>query len=162
MNGEYRTGIGFDVHAFAADKRRKLVLGGVFIEGGRGLEGHSDADVLIHAVIDALLGAAALGDIGQHFPDTDPQYKDISSIKLLIRTVDKIKEQKRRIINIDITVMAEKPKLAGYIEAMRKCLAEAITIDKERINIKATTTEQLGFVGREEGIAALAVATLFG
>ena len=162
MSGEYRTGIGFDVHAFANDKRRRLVLGGVFIEGGRGLEGHSDADVLIHAIIDAILGAAGMGDIGQHFPDTDPQYKDISSVKLLIQTVDKIRGQNRTIISIDSTVMAEKPKLAAHIEAMRKCLADAVGIDKDRVNIKATTTERLGLVGREEGMAALAVATLFG
>jgi 2-C-methyl-D-erythritol 2,4-cyclodiphosphate synthase len=151
---KYKTGHGYDVHRFEAG--RKLILGGVEIAHEYGLAGHSDADVLVHAVIDALLGAAGLGDIGEIFPDSDAQYKDISSLMLLGRTVDMfIKDYV--ISNIDCTVLAERPKLAPYKEMMKRNLSEILQAD---VNIKATTTEGLGFTGRGEGIAAYAVCIL--
>ncbi len=153
-----RTGTGFDVHAFAED--RKLILGGVDIPHDRGLFGHSDADVLIHAVMDALLGAAALGDIGRHFPDSDPKYKGISSLRLLERVGGLLSERSFKIINIDAVVIAQKPKIAPYIEQMQKNIAEVLKISMSQINIKGTTTEKLGFTGREEGIAAQAAASV--
>ncbi len=156
---ENRTGIGFDVHALTAGRR--LILGGVDIPFERGLDGHSDADVLVHALMDALLGAAGLGDIGRHFPDTDDAYKGISSMLMLEQVCDLLAENFYSIANADMTIMAQRPKLAGYIEEMRANIAEVLGISKGRVNIKATTTERLGFVGREEGIAAEAICLLY-
>jgi len=153
-----RFGIGYDVHKFV--KGRALVLGGVKIDYARGLEGHSDADVLIHAVMDALLGAAALRDIGYHFPDSDKQYKDADSTVLLKEVVKKIQGKGFKINNVDATIMCQKPRLAGAIPRMVKILAEAMGIQESQVNVKATTTEGLGFVGREEGIAAMAIASV--
>ena len=153
-----RIGHGYDVHRLIAG--RKLILGGVEIPYILGLDGHSDADVLLHAMMDALLGAAALGDIGHLFPDTDPTYKGISSLKLLAVVAARIREKGFEIGNIDATVIAQKPKLAPFIEAMRKETARVLQIDPDRLNIKATTEEHLGFSGREEGIASHAVCLL--
>lgn len=153
-----RTGMGYDVHAFAAG--RKLVLGGVDIPHERGLLGHSDADVLIHAVMDALLGAAALGDIGKHFPDSDPRYKGISSLLLLGHVAELLRSNGWLIVNIDATVIAQRPKIAPHIPAMKKNMAKVLKISESQINIKGTTTERLGFTGREEGIAAQSVAVI--
>ena len=153
-----RIGHGYDVHRLV--EGRKLILGGVEIPYILGLDGHSDADVLLHAMMDALLGAAALGDIGHLFPDTDPAYKGISSLKLLAVVAARIREKGYEIGNIDATVIAQKPKLAPFIEAMRKETARVLQIDPDRLNIKATTEERLGFSGREEGIAAHAVCLL--
>lgn len=153
-----RTGIGYDVHKFAQD--RDLFLGGIKIPHTLGLLGHSDADVLLHAICDALLGAASLGDIGTHFPDNDSTFKNISSILLLENTKEKLHEKNYKIIFIDCIIIAQSPKLAPYIDAMRKKISESININIEDINIKATTTEKLGFTGRKEGIAAQAVATI--
>ncbi len=153
---DFRCGTGFDVHAFAEERR--LVLGGVEIDYPLGLAGHSDADVLTHAIIDALLGAAGMGDIGTHFPDSDDIYKNINSIILLETTRDKLIENGWTISNIDATIIAQKPKLAPYLDGMQIMLASALNIDPDRVNIKATTTEKLGFTGRGEGIAALAAA----
>lgn len=158
MPMESRVGTGFDVHQLT--EGRKLILGGVEIPFEKGLLGHSDADVLIHALMDALLGAAALGDIGGHFPDSDPAYKDISSMKLLEEVKKCIDEEFYRISNVDITVMAQRPKLKSHIDDMRNNIAKVLEIDIGRVNIKGTTTEKLGFVGREEGIAAQAVCLL--
>ena len=152
------TGIGWDVHRLEAG--RELILGGVRLEHDRGLHGHSDADVLTHAVIDALLGAAGLGDIGQHFPDTDPRFKDADSIQLLRTVVAYLGERGFAIGNVDATVVLERPKLGPHKAAMRARLAEALGVDERRVNVKATTGEGMGFVGREEGAAALAVAAL--
>ena len=153
-----RVGMGYDVHKLT--ENRDLILGGVNIPWEKGLLGHSDADVLIHAVMDALLGAAALGDIGKHFPDTDPAYKGISSIELL-RHVGKLLEENCYIIeNIDATIIAQKPKMAPHIPQMRKNLAQAMGVEEDRINIKATTEEGLGFTGRGEGIASQAICLL--
>lgn len=156
---DFRCGIGFDVHAFAP--HRKLILGGVEIEYEFGLEGHSDADVLIHAIIDALLGAAGLGDIGQHFPDSDERYLNISSLALLKETTEKIKADGWSISNIDVTVIAETPKLTDYISKIKASLSNIDGIENSAVNIKATTTEKLGFTGRKEGIATMAVASLY-
>ena len=156
---ENRIGTGFDVHALT--EGRKLILGGVDIPFAKGLDGHSDADVLTHAVMDALLGAAGLGDIGLHFPDTDPAYKGISSLQLLQNVREKLKEAFYEIGNIDVTLIAQKPKIRPYVDEMRKNLADALEIDVSRINIKGTTTEKLGFAGREEGIACEAVASIY-
>lgn len=153
-----RIGQGYDVHAFSCG--RELYLCGEKIEHSRGLLGHSDADVALHALCDALLGAAALGDIGKHFPDSDPQYKGISSILLLREVCKKVKEKGYSLENADITIVAQKPKLAPHIDAMRKNVAEAMGVDEDRINVKATTTEKLGFEGREEGISSMAVVLL--
>jgi len=155
-----RVGQGFDVHAF--EQGRKLMLGGVHVPHAYGLAGHSDADVLIHAVCDALLGGAGLGDIGRHFPDTDMRYKDADSLALLREVGALCSGQGWRVGNVDVTVMAEAPKLAAHIEAMCLRLAEALEIEADQVNIKATTTEKLSFVGRQEGIAAMAVALLVG
>nr|WP_245543964.1 2-C-methyl-D-erythritol 2,4-cyclodiphosphate synthase [Mahella australiensis] len=150
--------MGYDVHRLVDD--RPLILGGVNIPFNKGLLGHSDADVLIHAIIDALLGAAALGDIGRHFPDTDDSYKDISSMRLL-RQVNNLLESGGYVIgNIDATIIAEYPKLAPYIWPMRRCIASVLGLSIGQVNIKATTTEGLGFAGRQEGIAAYAVASI--
>ena len=153
-----RIGHGYDVHRLIAG--RKLILGGVEIPYILGLDGHSDADVLLHAIMDALLGAAALGDIGHLFPDTDPAYKGISSLKLLAVVAARIREKGYEIGNIDATVIAQKPKLAPFIEAMRKETARVLQIDPDRLNIKATTEERLGFSGRDSLFAAHAVCLL--
>ena len=154
-----RAGIGFDTHRLEAGRR--LILGGVEIEGAQaGLTGHSDADVLTHAVIDALLGAAGLGDIGQHFPDTDPRFEDADSIELLRAVVIHIGERGYAIGNVDVTVLLERPKLAPYRDAIRASLAAALELPEDAVNVKATTGERMGFVGRGEGAAAMAIATL--
>lgn len=153
-----RTGIGFDVHAFGED--RKLILGGVEVEYSRGLAGHSDADVLIHAVMDSILGACGLGDIGIHFPDNDMKYKDISSLELLGEVRKKMEAAGFAIENIDTILILQEPKVSKYFNSMRKKLANMLKINIDRVNIKATTTEHLGFCGRGEGIAAQAVALL--
>jgi 2-C-methyl-D-erythritol 2,4-cyclodiphosphate synthase len=153
-----RIGHGFDVHAF--EEGRRLMLGGVHIPYAYGLAGHSDADVLVHAVCDALLGAAGLGDIGRHFPDSDMRYKDADSLELLREVGSLCAQQGWCVNNIDVTVMAEAPKLADYVEAMCARLAATLGIEATQVNIKATTTEGLGFVGRREGIAAMAVVLL--
>ena len=150
------TGIGWDVHRLA--EGRELVLGGVRIEHDRGLDGHSDADVLTHAVIDALLGAAGLGDIGEHFPDTDAAYAGADSLALLRDVVALLGF--REVLHVDVSVLLERPKLAPHKAAIRENLAGALGVAVDRVNVKATTGERLGFVGREEGVAALAVATL--
>ena len=151
-----RVGIGFDVHRLVAG--RPLILGGVSIPFGKGLAGHSDADVLSHAIADAILGAAGLGDIGTHFPDTDPKWKDVSSLHLLSRIIELLVAQNIGVINLDATLIAERPKIAEWIPAMRHKLSEALGISEDLISIKATTTEGLGYIGREQGIAAQAVA----
>lgn len=151
-----RVGLGMDVHAFAPN--RKLILGGVDIPHHQGLDGHSDADVLLHAIADALLGAARLGDIGKHFPDTDPAYKDADSLKLLEAAANLLREEGFEILDIDCVIAAQAPKLSPYREAMRESIARACGIATENIGVKATTTERLGFEGREEGISAEAVA----
>jgi 2-C-methyl-D-erythritol 2,4-cyclodiphosphate synthase len=153
-----RIGQGFDAHALVAG--RKLVIGGVEIPSEQGLAGHSDADVLIHAVCDALLGAAGLGDIGSHFPDTDARYKDISSRKLLTKVRELLHDRGLSVVNVDATVIAQAPKLAPHISAMRANLASDLGVAREAVNVKAKTTEKLGFVGRGEGIAAEAIALL--
>ena len=151
-----RVGIGYDVHSLSAE--RKLILGGVEIPWPKGLAGHSDADVLAHAIMDALLGAAALGDIGTHFPDTDAQYENISSMVLLSRVNDLLGKHHWHIGNIDATILAQRPKLEPFLEAMRQQIGQALGISPEQVGVKATTGEGLGFAGREEGIAAYAVA----
>ena len=151
-----RVGQGLDVHALAAG--RELVLGGVRIPHDLGLVGHSDADVLTHAIIDALLGAAGCGDIGRLFPDTDARYADISSLVLLRRTCEMLDERHAVPVNVDAVVIAEKPRIAPYIEEMRTCLSHTMRMSTEQISLKATTTEGLGFVGHGQGIAAQAVA----
>ena len=153
-----RVGMGYDVHKLT--EGRDLILGGVNIPWEKGLLGHSDADVLIHAVMDALLGAAALGDIGKHFPDTDPAYKGISSVKLLLHVTELLKQNGYSIGNIDATIIAQKPKMAPHIAQMRKNMAEAMQIPEDCLNIKATTEEGLGFTGRGEGIAVQAICLL--
>ncbi len=150
-----RVGIGYDVHRTV--KNRKLILGGVEIPFEFGLEGHSDADVLIHAIIDALLGAAALGDIGTHFPDTDPKYKNISSIELLRNTHKILVDNMFQIVDIDSTIIAERPKLLPYIQNMRENIASALDINIEQISVKAKTNEGLDSIGRGEAIAAIAI-----
>ena len=153
-----RIGTGYDVHRLT--EGRKLILGGVEIPYTYGLLGHSDADVLVHAIMDALLGAAALGDIGQHFPDTDPEYKDCSSIGLLRCTCGLLKKAGYRIVNIDSTVIMEKPKLRPYHDAMVRNIAEALDLPEQRVSVKATTEEGLGFSGEGKGAAAQAVCLL--
>ena len=153
-----RFGIGYDVHRLV--EGRKLILGNVEIDHHLGLLGHSDADVLIHAIIDAMLGAAGLGDIGQHFPDSDQKYKDINSAKLLISAKNLLDEQGYQIGNIDTIIIAQKPKLSPYIKKIRQRLAEILNIDEKFINVKAKTEEGLGFTGNEEGIAAYAVVSI--
>ena len=153
-----RCGIGYDVHRFA--KGRKLILSGVEITHSHGLEGHSDADVLSHAIADALLGAVAAGDIGQHFPNTDESIRGMSSIEILREVTALLAKNKTHPINVDATILAEAPKIAPHIPAMRKVIAQAIGVSESRIGIKATTSEGLGAIGRSEGIAAMAVATV--
>ena len=153
-----RIGFGYDVHAFTSG--RPLILGGVTIPSERGLSGHSDADVVIHAIVDALLGAAALGDIGQHFPSTDERWKSQPSSVFLDYTYDLLCQQQYLINNIDATIVAEHPKLTPHIQAMRTHLAEHLHLTREQVSVKATTTDGLGFVGRKEGIACYAVTLL--
>ncbi len=152
------SGIGYDCHRLVPGRR--LVLGGVELEHDRGLDGHSDADVLTHAIIDALLGAAALGDIGEHFPDTDPRYRDADSLALLRTTREELTRHGFEILHIDATVVMERPKLAPHREAIRAALAETLALPLAHVSVKATRGEGMGFVGREEGIAALAVASV--
>jgi 2-C-methyl-D-erythritol 2,4-cyclodiphosphate synthase len=151
-------GIGWDSHRLVAG--RPLILGGVAIPHDRGLDGHSDADVLAHAIIDALLGAAALGDIGQHFPDTDERYRDADSMELMRTVVRTLGERGLRVAHVDATVVMERPKLAPHRDDIRACLARGLDVTPEQVNVKASTGEGMGFVGRGEGVAALAVATL--
>ncbi|MEX0992413.1 MAG: 2-C-methyl-D-erythritol 2,4-cyclodiphosphate synthase [Solirubrobacterales bacterium] len=158
MSEEHRIGFGYDSHRFA--EGRKLVLGGVEFEGEKGLEGHSDADVVTHAVIDALLGATGLGDIGQQFPDTDERYRDANSIELLGQTLWLVAEPGWKICNVDVTVIAESPKIVPHSEEMRHRIAAAVGIRDAHINIKGTTNEGMGLVGRGEGIAAMAVVLI--
>jgi len=153
-----RVGFGYDVHHLILG--RKLILGGEIISYEKGLDGHSDADVLIHSIIDALLGAAGEGDIGQHFPDNDEQYKDISSLKLLRKTYEILKGKKLTINNIDISVVLEEPLLTPFIIKMKNNIAKVLKISSRRINIKATTNEKMGFIGRKEGIASYCVVSL--
>jgi 2-C-methyl-D-erythritol 2,4-cyclodiphosphate synthase len=153
-----KVGIGYDVHPFAAG--RALVLGGVEVEHDRGLAGHSDADVLAHAIIDALLGAAGMGDIGELFPDTDPLYRDADSLELMQTVVGRLADAGLRVANVDATVVMEAPRLAPHREAIRARLAAALRVAPEAVGVKATTGEGLGFVGRREGVAAIAVALL--
>ena len=153
-----RIGHGIDVHAFAPD--RKLIIGGIEIPYEKGLAGHSDADVLIHAICDAILGAAGIGDIGVHFPDSEEKYHNIDSKILLREVITKIHAKKFEIVNVDSTIIAQSPKLSPYINSMREILSPILQIEKNAINIKATTTEKLGFAGREEGIEAHAICLL--
>jgi 2-C-methyl-D-erythritol 2,4-cyclodiphosphate synthase len=153
-----RIGQGYDVHALVAGRR--LVIGGVDIPHARGLQGHSDADVLLHAICDALLGAAALGDIGRHYPDTNPGFQDIDSRMLLRETAKKVAAAGYRIVNVDATIIAEAPRMAPHVSRMIGNIAADLGVAPAAINIKATTTEELGFIGREEGIAAQAVALI--
>jgi 2-C-methyl-D-erythritol 2,4-cyclodiphosphate synthase len=153
-----RVGLGFDVHELVAD--RPLIIGGVEIPYKMGLAGHSDADVLVHAVMDAILGAMGESDIGVHFPDNDPEYKGISSIKLLKRVLTMVIGKGFKIVNIDCTIIAQEPKMSGFFGEMEKNIAEALDISKDMVNVKATTTERLGFTGRGEGIAGQAIAAI--
>ncbi len=154
-----RVGFGYDVHRLV--EGRKLILGGIDIPFDKGLLGHSDADVLIHAIMDSLLGAGALGDIGKHFPDSDEAYKGISSIRLLESVKVKLKDKGYKVGNIDATIVAERPKLAGYIPSMISSITEVLQLDSSRVSVKATTTEGLGFAGSGEGIAVYAVAAVY-
>ena len=158
MEQMIRIGTGYDVHRLV--EGRKLILGGVEIPYEKGLDGHSDADVLVHALMDAMLGAAAMGDIGKHFPDTDPEYKGADSLKLLKRVTEILDEAGYALGNADITVICQRPKLAPHIQKMRENLAQTIGTAASDISVKATTTEKLGFTGRGEGIAAEAVCTI--
>lgn len=153
-----RAGLGYDVHKLV--EGRDLILGGVKIPYEKGLLGHSDADVLLHAIMDALLGAAALGDIGRHFPDSDPAYKGISSIKLLEHVGNLLEEHFYVVENIDATIIAQRPKMAPYIEQMRKNIADTLGLDVDQVNVKATTEEGLGFTGTGEGISSQAICSL--
>ncbi len=155
---EWRVGMGFDAHRFAPN--RPLKLCGVTIPHDQGLIGHSDADAALHALCDALLGALALGDIGQYFPDTDPRYKDADSSTCVQAVMSLVRERGWRVNNVDITVIAQVPKLAPYRELMRKRVAELLDVEIDTVSVKATTTDQMGFVGRREGIAAIAVVSL--
>ena len=154
----FRVGLGYDVHQLT--EGRDLIVGGVKIEHEKGLLGHSDADVLIHAIMDALCGAAKLGDIGKLFPDTDPKYKGISSILLLKHVMGELDKKGWKVVNIDSIIVAQRPKMRPHIDAMEKNIAEVLDIDIDCVNVKATTEEKLGFTGREEGIAAKAVCLL--
>lgn len=155
---DFRVGIGFDAHPLVPGRR--LVLGGVHVPHDTGLSGHSDGDVLVHAIMDALLGAAALGDKGTHFPSSSPQYKDISSLLLLSTVARLVEDAGWRISNVDATMLAQNPRLGNFIEAMREHVSAALSTTLDRVGIKVTTTDYLGFVGREEGIGACAVASL--
>lgn len=151
-----RVGFGYDVHAFIED--RPLLLGGVQVPHARGLLGHSDADVLLHSICDALLGAAALGDLGRHFPDTDPRYRGVSSLDLLERTGEILRQEGFAVVNVDSTLVLQTPRVAAYVGEMKEKIAGALQLPVNCVSVKATTTEKLGFAGREEGIAAYAVA----
>jgi len=153
-----RIGFGYDIHPLVLG--RKLILGGEIIPYQKGLDGHSDADVLIHSLIDALLGAAGEGDIGQHFPDNDEQYKDISSLKLLKNIYKILKRKKLTINNIDVSMVLEEPKIAPFIISMKNNIAKVLKISSEKVNIKATTNEKMGFIGRKEGVASFCVVSL--
>ncbi len=153
-----RTGIGYDAHRLV--ENRRLVLGGVVVPHDRGLLGHSDADVAVHALMDALLGAIAAGDIGQHFPDTDPAWKDADSIKLLEAVAALLRERGWRVVNADMTILCEKPKLAPHIPAMRRRMAVAMGAEVDAVSVKASTVEGMGAIGRREGIAVHAIATV--
>ena len=153
-----KVGLGFDVHQLVTG--RKLILGGVEVPFKKGLLGHSDADVLLHAIMDAMLGAVALGDIGELFPDSDKQYKNADSLQLLKQVYQMITQRKKCLVNLDSVIMAEKPKLKPFIPKMVNRIAESLNLDPDQISIKATTTEKLGFVGREEGIAAQAIVLI--
>jgi 2-C-methyl-D-erythritol 2,4-cyclodiphosphate synthase len=155
---DLRTGIGFDVHAFADD--RKLILGGIEIKHDKGLAGHSDADAVLHAITDALLGSLSLGDIGTHFPDDDPRYKNADSTVFLKRTNEFVRNRGFFVNNIDVVVMLQQPKISPYVQKMKDKISKILDIGSERISIKATTTEKLGFIGREEGISVMAVVTV--
>jgi 2-C-methyl-D-erythritol 2,4-cyclodiphosphate synthase len=154
LNEEFRTGIGFDVHAFA--EKRKLIIGGIEIPFEKGLAGHSDADVLLHAVCDALLGSLSLGDIGRHFPDTDSKFKDANSINLLSEVYKMVESKGYQLGNLDVLLILQKPKVSPYIEKIREKIASVLNADSDKISIKASTTEKLGFTGREEGVVAIA------
>ncbi len=154
----YRIGNGYDVHKLV--EGRKLILGGVEVPHTMGLLGHSDADVLIHAIMDAMLGALALGDIGQHFPDTDPEYRGADSMKLLAHVVELIENKGYRVCNLDSQIVAQRPKLKPYIESMRSNIAKAVGVELDRVSVKATTEEKLGFTGNEDGMKAYAVVLL--
>jgi 2-C-methyl-D-erythritol 2,4-cyclodiphosphate synthase len=154
MNEEFRIGNGFDVHAFA--EKRKLIIGGIEIPFEKGLAGHSDADVLLHAICDALLGSLALGDIGKHFPDNDPKFKDANSVNLLSEVYKMIESNGYKLGNLDAVLMLQRPKISAYIEKMQEKIALILKAEVDKISIKATTTEKLGFTGREEGVAAMA------
>ena len=158
MGQEFRIGHGFDAHRFR--RGRKLVLGGVAVPHSKGLTGHSDADVLLHALINALLGALGEGDIGAHFPDDDPRYKGISSVTLLETVLRLMRRKAFRLVNADVTLIAQEPKLAPHYRAMRKIIASHIKVPEQRVNIKAATTEKLGWVGKGQGMAAAAVVLL--
>jgi len=155
---EFRVGIGYDIHPLVPG--RKLILGGVEIAFEKGLFGHSDADVLIHAIMDAIIGALGLGDIGEHFPDSDPTYKDISSLILLSKVEELLSSSRFRVVNVDSVIIAEAPKLSPYINEMRKKLASVLKVEEERINIKATTNEKIGDIGEGKAIASQAVVLL--
>lgn len=158
MSGERRVGVGYDSHRVSG--ARTLVLGGISLPGATGLQGHSDADVLTHAIIDAVLGAAALGDIGGHFPDTDPRYENADSIALLERVVALVGERGWKVVNVDATVICEQPSIAPHAEAIRARLAAALGVEDERVSVKGTSNEGMGFIGRGEGIATIATALL--
>ena len=158
MNQQFRIGYGYDVHSFSRD--RILVLGGIVIPSEMGLEGHSDADVLLHAICDAMLGALALGDIGKHYPDSSEHFKDIDSKILLQHTNELVKQKGYELNNLDATVVMQKPKIAPYINLMQKEIADVLGVELNQISIKATTSERLGFIGRTEGAAAYAVVML--
>lgn len=157
---ETRVGFGYDIHPFSPEPSRPMWLGGVQFPSGPGLDGHSDADVLLHAIVDALLGAAGLGDIGQHFPNSDSQWKDCASVHFLRSAVGLLAAEGWRVINIDATVVAEMPKVMPFSGAMRAAIAEAVGLEVARVNVKATTNERLGSIGRNEGIAAFATAMI--
>jgi len=155
---DYRIGQGYDIHRLT--EGRELILGGERIDFELGLDGHSDADAVVHAVIDALLGAAAMGDIGRHFPDSDPAYKNADSMELLRQTRAKVETEGYAVANIDVTIIIEKPRMTPYIQKMRKNIADGVGIPFERVSVKATTNETIGSLGRGEGVAALAIAAL--
>ncbi len=158
MSNKFRIGFGYDVHRF--DSNRKLILGGIEIPFDKGLLGHSDADVLLHAIIDAILGALALGDIGRHFPDSSEEFKNADSKILLQKVMKMVNEKKYKVGNVDATVILEKPKLSPFIDSIRMQIAKILQVHINSVSVKATTSEKMGFVGREEGIKAVAVALL--
>lgn len=155
---QFRVGHGYDVHKWGSDK--PLLLGGVKVPSSRGLIAHSDGDVVLHAITDAVLGAVALGDIGRHFPDNDPRFANADSMMLLAHAVELAKSEGYRVVNLDVTIVAQAPKMSPHIEAMRHAIADKLAIPMNAVNVKATTTEQLGFVGREEGLACHCVVLM--